>query len=265
MRRLRDPLKGCPWDLEQDFESIVRYTIEEAYEVADAIERNDTIDLKDELGDLLLQPVYLAQLAEEQNMFSFEDVVEAITRKMIRRHPHVFGDADVENAISANESWERIKKEEAKTRTEEKRKYSGHNEGDLSEYLGAVPNALPALTRAQKLQDKAAKVGFDWNELGPVIKKIEEEWQEFKEELDANNGKANHLAAGELGDFIFSVVNLARHLGIDAEDALRKTNTKFTRRFGYLEHASDNLGVELSELSLEEMEKLWVQSKGIVG
>ena len=266
MGRLRDPENGCPWDVEQDMQSIVPYTIEEAYEVADAVERGDMVDLKDELGDLLLQPVYLAQLATEDGHFTFDDVVLAITSKMVRRHPHVFGDVDARSAGAAKESWEKIKREEAAQKAEEKRSLGiSDHASDNGGLLSSVPMPLPALTRALKLQSKAAQVGFDWNDLRPVMDKIEEEWQELKVELNESGGQPNTRVAEELGDFIFSIVNMARHIGIDPEDALRKTNSKFVRRFGYLENEIQSNGGRMKDAALDEMEELWARAKGVVG
>lgn len=263
MARLRDPETGCPWDVEQDFASIVPYTIEEAYEVADAIERDDMIDLKDELGDLLLQPVYHAQLAAEAGHFKFEDVILAVTKKLIRRHPHVFGDEKARQAKSAKSVWERIKTEERAEKTEERRAKGlpAPHEGILSN----VPSALPALIRAEKLQTKAAKVGFDWPDTQPVVGKIEEEWQELIVEIEKSDGTASKEVVEEFGDFLFSVVNLARHLGIDPEDALRRTNAKFMRRFGHIETELGKAGSRLEDTSLEKMEEIWQSAKTVVG
>lgn len=263
MARLRDRDTGCPWDVEQDFASIVPYTIEEAYEVADAVERGDMIDLKEELGDLLLQPVYHAQMAAEAGHFEFEDVVLAITKKLIRRHPHVFGDEEARQAKSAKGSWERIKAEEKAEKAQERQSQglpSPHN-GVLSD----VPGALPALTRAEKLQSKAAKVGFDWPDRAPVIAKIEEEWAELSEEIEKSPDEPSAEIVDEFGDFLFSVVNLARHLGIDPEDALRGTNAKFVRRFEFIESelAGENSNVE--DASLKKMENIWQNAKYKVG
>lgn len=263
MARLRDPETGCPWDVEQDFASIVPYTIEEAYEVADAIERDDMIDLKDELGDLLLQPVYHAQLAAEAGHFKFEDVILAVTKKLIRRHPHVFGDEKARQAKSAKSVWERIKTEERAEKTEERRVKGlpAPHEGILNN----VPSALPALIRAEKLQTKAAKVGFDWPDTQPVVGKIEEEWQELIVEIEKSDGTASKEVVEEFGDFLFSVVNLARHLGIDPEDALRRTNAKFMRRFGHIETELGKEGRRPEDASLEKMEEIWQSAKTVVG
>lgn len=263
MARLRDPETGCPWDVEQDFASIVPYTIEEAYEVADAVERDDMIDLKDELGDLLLQPVYHAQMASEAGHFEFDDVVLAVTKKLIRRHPHVFGDEQARQAKSAKSAWERIKSEEKLEKAEERR-----SRGLPSPHMGTlsdVPNALPALTRAEKLQAKAAKVGFDWPDRAPVIAKIEEEWQELNEEIEKSPNETSSEIVEEFGDFLFSVVNLARHLGVDPEDALRRTNAKFVRRFGHIESELEKEDSRVTDVSLERMEEIWQEAKLSVG
>ena len=219
MAALRTPGSGCSWDLEQTFRTIAPYTIEEAYEVADAIARGNLTDLKDELGDLLLQVAFHARMAEEQGAFDFGDVVETITAKLVRRHPHVFADADGRTAKAFEGLWERIKAKEKAER------------GQMAPVtaLAGVPVALPALTRALKLQDKAGRVGFDWNDPRSVLAKIREEADEIEAELDSTDKAA---AAAEVGDLLFAVVNLARHLGADPEDVLRQTNLKFERRFG---------------------------------
>lgn len=263
MARLRDPETGCPWDVEQDFSTIAPYTIEEAYEVADAIERNDMVDLKEELGDLLLQPVYHAQLAAEAGYFDFDDVVLGITQKMLRRHPHVFGDEEARKAKSAKHVWERIKAEE-KAQKALDRETAGL-EAKADSLLDNVPDALPALTRAEKLQTKAAKVGFDWPDLQPVIEKIEEEWDELGAEISKHKQGAEGKIAEEFGDFLFSVVNLARHLGVDPEHALRQTNAKFVRRFQHIEKTLSQEGRPVETASLEEMEDIWQSAKGVVG
>jgi len=231
MARLRTPGSGCPWDLEQTFASIAPYTIEEAYEVTDAIARNDLVDLCDELGDLLLQVVYHARMAEEQNAFSFGDVVEAITRKMIRRHPHVFADSSGKIAPSdVKGTWERIKAEEKAERAARK----PMKEVPVSGLLASVKAGQPALARAMALQRKASTVGFDWNDPRAVLDKIREEADEIEAALDRGD-KAE--IASETGDLMFALVNLARHVDADPETALRGTNAKFERRFAYIEQA----------------------------
>jgi ATP diphosphatase len=248
MAALRTPGSGCPWDLEQNFRTIAPYTLEEAYEVADAIARNDLPALKDELGDLLLQVVFHARMAQEQAAFDFADVVEALTAKLIRRHPHVFAQADGKTADAVKGLWERIKAEEKAERGEK------GSEGALA----GVPVGLPALTRALKLQDKAGRVGFDWNDPRAVLAKIREEADEIEAELDQANG--NRLAA-EVGDLLFAVVNLARHVGADPEGALRETNLKFERRFASIERALAARGKTPKEATLPEMDELWNEAK----
>jgi ATP diphosphatase len=254
MAALRTPETGCPWDLEQDFASIVPYTIEEAYEVADAITRGDLDDLRDELGDLLLQVVFYSRMAEERNAFSFGDVVEAITRKMIRRHPHVFADKDGKLAPSHDEgAWNRIKAEEKAERAARRPQETVHKS-----LLSSVKAGQPALTRAMELQRKASTVGFDWNDPRAVLKKIREEADEIEAALDRKD--AEELAE-ETGDLLFAVVNLARHASADPETALRTTNAKFERRFAYIECALAACGRSLEEASLEEMDALWNEAK----
>jgi MazG family protein len=253
MAALRDPDTGCPWDQKQTFATIAPYTIEEAYEVADAIARDDLVHLKDELGDLLLQVVYHSRMAEEQGAFAFGDVVEAVTTKMIRRHPHVFG-TEEERAAGVTEGfWERAKDKEK----------SGAQPG----VLDGVPVTLPALTRAIKLQDKAAKVGFDWPSLEPVFEKLEEEIGELREEIDKAGGAkqagADPAIAEEFGDLLFVVANVARHLKIDPETALRAANEKFTRRFRHIEGELAARGSSPAQSNLAEMDALWDEAKAI--
>jgi ATP diphosphatase len=254
MAALRTPGSGCPWDLEQSFETIAPYTIEEAYEVADAISRGDFIDLKDELGDLLLQVVFHARMAQEQGAFAFGDVVQAITEKLIRRHPHVFGDEPRRDTGAVNALWERIKAEEKAARAKAGKVPAPGRDGALA----GVPTGLPALARALKLQQKAGRVGFDWNDPKAVLAKIREEADEISAELDAG---ARDKVAGEIGDLLFAVVNLARHLDVDPETALRATNLKFERRFGAIEDALAASGKTPAEASLAEMDALWDQAK----
>jgi ATP diphosphatase len=248
MAALRTPGSGCPWDLEQNFQTIAPYTLEEAYEVADAIARGNLADLKDELGDLLLQVVYHARMAEEQGDFQFSDVVEAITAKMIRRHPHVFADAEGNTTKVAQGFWEKIKAEEK----------AGRSDPEPAGALAGVPVGLPALTRALKLQDKAGRVGFDWNDPRAVLAKIREEADEIEAELDS----ADHAkAAVEVGDLLFAVVNLARHLQADPEGILRTTNLKFERRFAAIEAALAARGKKPQDATLAEMDALWDEAK----
>ena len=248
MAALRTPGSGCPWDLEQNFRTIAPYTLEEAYEVADAIARDDLAGLKDELGDLLLQVVFHARMAQEQRVFDFADVVEAITAKLIRRHPHVFADADGKTAKAVEGLWARIKAEERAERGEEV------PDGALA----GVPVALPALTRALMLQDKAGRVGFDWSDPRAVLAKIREEADEIEAELDRGN---KGRTAAEVGDLLFAVVNLARHLDADPEGALRETNIKFERRFAAIERALAARGKSPRDASLAEMDRLWDEAK----
>jgi ATP diphosphatase len=260
MAALRDPKTGCPWDIEQDFSTIAPYTIEEAYEVADAIARNDMDDLRDELGDLLLQVVYHAQMAEEAREFAFGDVVQAVTEKMIRRHPHVFGDEKARSAGMAKGMWEKIKAEE-KTLKRQARIDRGLNPEDHGKgFLDGVPVALPALTRALKLQEKAARVGFDWTEAGPILDKIEEEIGELREALSKGDTAS---MKDEFGDVLFALVNLGRHLKIDSEAALSGTNEKFRSRFHHVERALNASGRTLDASTLDEMEDLWQQAKKV--
>ena len=248
MAALRTPGSGCPWDLEQSFQTIAPYTLEEAYEVADAIARGDLVHLKDELGDLLLQVVYHARMAQEESAFDFGDVVEGVTAKMIRRHPHVFADEQGKTAEAVRGLWERIKAEEKAERG------AKPAEGALA----GIPVALPALTRALKLQDKAGRVGFDWNDPRAVLAKIREEADEIEAALDAGD-KAD--AGKEVGDLLFAVVNLARHLAADPEGVLRATNVKFERRFASIERALAERGKRPQHTTLAEMDALWDAAK----
>lgn len=248
MARLRDPDGGCPWDLEQTYATIAPYTIEEAYEVADAIEQGDMEGLKDELGDLLLQVVFHAQMAKEDGTFEFADVVRAICEKMIRRHPHVFGDEEQRNAGSVKGRWEEIKAEEKAAK------------GTVSaSILDDVPHALPALSRAVKLQNRAARVGFDWPDTSQVIDKLNEEMLELSAEV-AKGGDADRLE-DEMGDLLFVYANLARHLKIDPEAALRRANAKFRRRFGRIEEKLAAEGRKPEQSTLKEMDALWNEAK----
>jgi ATP diphosphatase len=258
MAALRNPDTGCPWDQEQDFQSIAPYTLEEAYEVVDAIERGDFADLRDELGDLLLQVVFHAQMAAEKGLFAFPDVVEAITRKLIRRHPHVFGDARDLSPDEVKLLWDEIKQEEKAERRLSREKLGGTARDEERGFLSGIPATLPALTRAQKLTTKAAKVGFDWPDAAQVIDKIHEELEEVKE---ASSTGDRDKVEDEIGDLLFAVGNLARHYGIDPETALRRTNAKFERRFGAVERALGEKKRSLEAASLDEMEELWVKAK----
>jgi nucleoside triphosphate diphosphatase len=254
MAALRTPKTGCPWDLEQDFSTIAPYTLEEAYEVADAIARNDLGDLQEELGDLLLQVVFHARMAQEQGAFDFGDVVEAITSKLIRRHPHVFGDQEARDPGRVKGLWEEIKASEKEAKAAQKAT-QGKPAPDGA--LAGVPVALPALTRALKLQSKASRVGFDWNDPRAVLRKIRDEADEIEAALDDNDPGA----AAEVGDLLFAAVNLARHLDADPEALLRQTNQKFERRFSAIEEALTMLGKAPQDATLAEMDALWDQAK----
>ncbi len=257
MAALRTPGTGCPWDLKQTFATIAPYTIEEAYEVADAIARDDLPHLKDELGDLLFQVVYHARMAEERHAFAFDDVVDAIATKMIRRHPHVFGTPEQRAAGAGPGFWERAKQAERSSKD------------DATGVLDDVPAALPALTRAVKLQNKAAHVGFDWSSLQPVLAKLKEELAELEEEIAARGpvsagltpGAGNDAIEEEFGDLLFVIANVARHLKLDPENALRKANDKFIRRFRYIEARLAETGRSPKQSDLAEMDMLWDESK----
>ncbi len=265
MAALRTPGSGCPWDLEQTFASIAPYTIEEAYEVADAIERGNRPDLKEELGDLLLQVVYHARMAEEEGTFSFADVVHGVTEKMIRRHPHVFGDEKARSAQLAKGWWENIKAEERAAKARE----GGSAEPSPRSLLADVPIGLPGLTRAIKLQAKAARVGFDWPSLAPVFSKMQEELAELEEiAVPADprgatppDGPTDPRIVDEFGDVLFVMANVARHLEVDPETALRTANAKFVRRFAYIERRLAEQGKSPESATLEEMDDLWIEAK----
>ena len=286
MAALRTPVTGCPWDLEQDFATIAPYTIEEAYEVADAIARCDMVDLKEELGDLLLQVVYHARLAEETGAFSFADVADGIVTKMVRRHPHVFGDEQARTAGMAKGAWERIKAEEKAAKAADRARLSSPLVGEVARsarggeekasLLDDVPVGMPALTRAVKLQDKAAKVGFDWPSLAPVFDKLREELAELEAALAEPGGQRAGGAAiayddrlagtgpdptaaieEELGDLLFVMANVARHLRLDPEAALRRANDKFRRRFAFIEAELARRGRTPAQSSLSEMDAIW--------
>ena len=257
MARLRDPQRGCPWDLQQDFRSIVPHTLEEAYEVADAIERGDFAHLPGELGDLLFQVVYYCQLAGEEGRFGFSEVVDAITRKLVRRHPHVFPDGDLYGSpdlprldeAAIKERWEQIKAEERAEKAAAPEQLS---------LLDDVPTVLPALSRAAKLQKRAARVGFDWPEALPILDKLREEQDELLEAMSTGDEAA---LQEELGDLLFTVVNLARHLDVNPEDALRAANQKFERRFRFIEQALREAGRPIENCTLAELDALWGEAK----
>lgn len=263
MAALRDKKNGCPWDLEQTFETIAPYTVEEAYEVADAIERGDTDDLRLELGDLLLQSVYHAQIAQEAGLFDFGDVVEGISAKMIRRHPHVFGTEDAtakEYSAKGLEAgtWERIKAEEKEEAAARRAELGLPDKRENMSILDDVPSSFPALTSALKLQKKAAKVGFDWNDPQLVLDKVEEEINEVRAEL--NTGNTRQIEE-ELGDLLFALANLARHAKVDPEQALRNANVKFRRRFKFIEENIETVASDLQSATLGQMDKLWNAAK----
>jgi ATP diphosphatase len=253
MAALRDPDTGCPWDKEQSFATIAPYTVEEAYEVADAIARDNLGDLREELGDLLLQVAYHARMAEEIGGFSFGDVVEAITTKMIRRHPHVFGDEQARAAGAAKGFWEKVKAEEKRERA------TRHPEGQS--VLDTVSAGQPALARAVKLQARAGSFGFDWNDPKAVLDKLREETLEIEAEIGETPHSAERIE-DEIGDLLFTIANLARHLKVDPDQALRRANAKFMRRFGKIERALAAVGKTPGEATLDEMETLWQQAKG---
>lgn len=248
MARLRDPDEGCPWDIKQNFETIAPYTIEEAYEVSDAIAAGDMAALKDELGDLLLQVLFHSQMADEGGEFNVGDVCDGLTAKMVRRHPHVFGEASGRTSDEQTLAWEEIKAQERALQPKT----------ETASLLDGVASALPELMRAEKLQKRAARAGFDWPDVDGVIDKIAEEAREVSEAAAAGN---QNEIEDEIGDLLFAVTNIARHLKVDPEVALRKTNRKFTRRFQFLEREARKIGKALSDMSLEEMETLWVLAK----
>ena len=250
MRALRDAENGCPWDRQQDFNSLIPYTLEEVYEVVDAIERAEPNDIKEELGDLLFQIIFYSQLASEQDLFDFSDVANSINKKLIRRHPHVFADAKVADAQSQAIEWEKIKQQERKTR-------AGNTSVSLMDHIN---RALPSLMRAEKIQKSAASVGFDWPDISGVISKVKEELDEVQQELkpaDINLSKVED----EIGDLLFSCVNLSRHAGLDTEMCLRKANLKFERRFKAMETLCEHRGVKLNLMSSDELENSWNEIK----
>jgi ATP diphosphatase len=260
MAALRTPGSGCPWDLEQDFSTIAPYTVEEAYEVADAIARGDRVDLKDELGDLLLQVVYHARMAEEEGSFAFPDVVEAVTAKMIRRHPHVFGDAKNLSPVEVKALWHGIKAQEKAEKAAARAAAGLPEKSEDKGVLAGVPHTLPALTRAWKLQAKASTVGFDWNNARLVLDKIREETAEIDEALASGETAA---IREEIGDLLFVVANLARHAGADPEGCLVAANAKFERRFKAIEDALEKQNRAAAEATLDELEALWQQVKRV--
>ena len=254
MSKLRDPVSGCPWDQQQTFASIAPYTIEEVYEVVDAIERNSMAELKDELGDLLFQIIFYTQIAKEKDLFDFDAVVDNIVAKMKKRHPHVFGDMDIKTAEEQTALWEKIKTEERqKSRDSSDSKSSPHS------VIGDVPKTLPGLTRAFKLHKKAAQVGFDWDDISGVMEKIDEEIHEIQHEID--NGLNHHRMEDEIGDLLFVTTILARHARVDPETALRHANRKFERRFSRVEALLAEEKINIVDASLEKMDALWDVAK----
>lgn len=252
MQALREPGSGCPWDLEQDFQSLIPYTLEEAYEVADAIERDNLADVKHELGDLLFQIIFYSQLANEQHAFDFNDVVTAINEKLTQRHPHVFGDEKISDAKQQTKAWEAIKKQERELK-------SVKDESQLS-ILDDVSRTLPSLMRAEKLQKRAAAEGFDWTNVSDVIDKVKEELDEVQQELEAKIKEKDKLE-NEMGDLFFSCINLSRHAGVDAEQCIRKANLKFESRFREMEKIADRKSCKINQMKSGELENLWREVK----
>lgn len=248
MAALRDPQTGCPWDTKQSFKTIVPYTLEEAYEVADSIERGAMSELKDELGDLLFQVVFYAQMGKEQGLFEFGDIVDAINDKLVRRHPHVFADVTFENEQAVHDNWEKSKAAERDQRAAT----------DNASILDGVAHALPALKRAQKLQKRAARIGFDWPGILPVLDKLDEEIAELRQAIQLDDHDA---ISEEVGDLIFTCVNLARHLNVDAEESLRHCNHKFETRFNHIEQQLQDENRDIHQCSMDELEALWQKAK----
>jgi len=249
MSQLRDPENGCPWDLQQTFKSLIPYTLEEAYEVADAIERQVADDIRDELGDLLFQVVFYSRIAQEQQLFDFEQVAHVISEKLIRRHPHVFADDKIDSVAAQTDAWEEHKRQE---------RAGKQKNNNVASALDGVALALPALNRAQKLQRRAARVGFDWDEITPVYDKVQEEIIELKE---AHKNKDQSSIEDELGDVLFAVVNLARFVDVDAEAALRRSSQKFERRFHQVEQAVAAQDGDMKKMSVDELEQIWKNVK----
>lgn len=247
MQSLRDPKKGCPWDKKQTFETIVPHTLEEAYEVADAIENGDMAELEGELGDLLFQVVFYAQLGREEGLFDFESIAKAMCDKLVRRHPHVFSDVTLDTDEAIKQNWEKLKQQERQTKNQEN-----------TSLLDDLPRSFPALSLAQKMQKRVGRHGFDWPDVGGVIEKLEEEVAELKEAI--SNNDVAHMEE-ELGDVLFSCVNLSRHLKLDPEAALRKSCRKFEQRFRTLETLIDNDGLSIDSASLEQLEATWQKAK----
>lgn len=257
LERLRNPETGCPWDLKQSFATIIPFTIEEVYEVVDAIERNDKVDLCDELGDLLFQIVFYSQLAKEEGSFTFADVVSSIVTKMIRRHPHVFNHDPARTISEIDANWQNIKKQERLER-QQRREAAGLSDDSPMGLLSTVKTSLPTYQQAIALQERAAEVGFDWQDPMQILKKVEEEKAELIEAMTSQDAQA---IEDEFGDLLFTVLNLARRLKIDPRAALSRTNTKFRQRFAFIEKSLNSRGRNLSETALSEMESLWQQAK----
>ncbi|MEE9344780.1 MAG: nucleoside triphosphate pyrophosphohydrolase [Methylococcales bacterium] len=247
MAQLRHPQTGCEWDLKQDFHSLTAHTVEEAYEVVDAIQRNNIDDLRDELGDLLLQVVFYSQIAQEDGLFDFDAVVTGLSDKLIRRHPYIFGDAENSTQQEREQAWEKIKTVERNAKS-----------ADHFSRLDGIARNLPALIQATKTQQRAANAGFDWTEVEPVIAKIHEELQEVKEAIDEADLDS---IEDEIGDLLFAVVNLARHTHVDAETALCRASRKFTKRFQYIEHKLENSGRVMEDTGLDELDEIWDEAK----
>ncbi|MEH6453952.1 MAG: nucleoside triphosphate pyrophosphohydrolase [Psychromonas sp.] len=252
MEQLRDPTTGCPWDIKQSFSSIVPHTIEEAYEVADAIEQNDFKELKLELGDLLFQVVFYAQMAKEQNLFEFDDIIESLNEKLVRRHPHVFSDTEFQDEAAIHANWESEKEKERASKAQQKNKDDS--------VLDNIPSVLPAMSRAYKIQKRCANVGFDWKQLEPVVAKIHEEIDEVLVEVkrtDLSDNEKQLRIEDELGDLLFANVNLVRHLQANPEQVLRQANLKFEKRFRQVEQQVINQGKQMEDCSLEELDDIW--------
>ena len=264
MKMLRNKNFGCPWDLEQSIESLIPFTLEEVYEVVDAIEKKDMVELEDELGDLLFQVVFYAQIAQEEGLFNFDDVANAITNKLVRRHPHVFPEGEVTNfgtkpKISSDQvviNWELIKKEEKEEKLARKTSESAAN--GIESVLDDISRAMPALERSRKIQRRAANVGFDWQEILPVVSKIKEEVEELEEAISNGNSAA---IESELGDVLFAAVNIARHTNVDPESALRNANLRFENRFKWIEAKLQTDGKSITEMNLQQLDQLWEEAK----
>ncbi len=253
MSQLRDPKTGCPWDIKQDFSSIAPYTVEEAYEVQDAIKRNDVVDLKEELGDLLFQVVFHSQIAKEKNLFYFQDIVDEISNKMIRRHPHIFGDETKLTPEQIRENWQEIKAQEKAAKKKEKEKL-GYKKPNKQYILDDIEIGLPALKKGQKISEAVVEYGFEWPDISAVFEKLDEEVLEVKEAIEKKDQA--HIEE-EIGDLLFVAINIARKCGVDAETALTKANDKFTKRFNQVEDLLNSNDTNIQQASLNEMEEAW--------